>query len=173
MLALGALNQEDINFLHAGGISDLNLADKLIENGIGYFQLPLGVATNFRINDRDYVIPLAVEETSIIAALSKSAKWIRQHGEIKAWVEGQCILGQIQLAQISDFARFSRIFAENRPLLIAKANKNVCASMVQRGGGVSDLQLRHLARPDGGDMAIIHLTMNSCEAMALISLIKY
>ena len=103
LLALGALSSEDIVFLKQGGIKDFNLADKLIENVIGYFQLPLGVATNFNIDGRDYVIPLAVEETSIIAALSKSAKWIRQHGEIRTSVQGDCILGQIQFAKIRIF----------------------------------------------------------------------
>jgi hydroxymethylglutaryl-CoA reductase len=165
LLELGAMTDEDVAFLQQGAIKDLNLADKLIENVIGYFQLPLGVATNFNIDGRDYVIPLAVEETSIIAALSKSAKWIRQHGEINTWVQGDCILGQIQLAKINDFQRFSRIFSENRLCLIEKANEDVAANMVKRGGGVIDLQLRHLIREDGHDMAVIHLTMNSCDAM--------
>ncbi|MCL5272362.1 MAG: hydroxymethylglutaryl-CoA reductase, degradative [Gammaproteobacteria bacterium] len=165
LLELGAMTSEDVTFLQQGAIRDLNLADKLIENVIGYFQLPLGVATNFNIDGRDYVIPLAVEETSIIAALSKSAKWIRQHGEINTWVQGDCILGQIQLAKINDFQHFSRIFNEYRLYLIEKANKDVAANMVKRGGGVIDLQLRHLIREDGHDMAVIHLTMNSCDAM--------
>lgn len=165
LLELGAVTPEDIAFLQQGGIKDLNLADKLIENVIGYFQLPLGVATNFNINGRDYVIPLAVEETSIIAALSKSAKWIRQHGEINTWIQGDCILGQIQLAKINNFQRFSRIFEENRRYFIEKANEDVAASMVKRGGGVVDLQLRQLKREDHSDMAVIHLTMNSCDAM--------
>ncbi|MGC1181330.1 hydroxymethylglutaryl-CoA reductase, degradative [Legionella sp.] len=165
LLALGAITPEDIAFLKNGGVKDLNLADKLIENVIGYFQLPLGVATNFNINGQDYVIPMAVEETSIIAALSKSAKWIRQYGEIKTWVEGDCILGQIQLAKVNDFQKFAQVFIENRFYLIEKANQNVAANMVKRGGGVIDLQLRQLSREDGKDMAVIHLTMNSCDAM--------
>ncbi|HAU1150794.1 TPA: hydroxymethylglutaryl-CoA reductase, degradative [Legionella pneumophila] len=165
LCALGALTHEDIAFLKQGGIKDLNLADKLIENVIGYFQLPLGVATNFNIDGRDYVIPLAVEETSIIAALSKSAKWIRQHGEINTWVHGECILGQIQLAKVKDFQKFSDLFNENRQYFIEIANKDVAANMVKRGGGVTDLQVRYLKREDGQDMAVIHLTMNSCDAM--------
>ena len=165
LLALGAITPEDVLYLRQGGVQDANLADKLIENVIGYFQLPLGVATNFCIDGRDYVIPLAVEETSIIAALSKTAKWIRQCGEITTHVSGHCILGQIQLAKVGDFARFSRIFAENRQFFIEKANEDVAANMVRRGGGVIDLQLRKLSRTDGGDMAVIHLMMDSCDAM--------
>lgn len=165
LIELGALTSDDLVYLQQGGVKDLQLADKLIENVIGYFQLPLGVATNFRIDDNDYVIPLAVEETSIIAALSKTAKWIRQQGEIKTWVDGDSIIGQIQLAKVSDFARFSTIFEQNKLFLIEKANEDVAFNMVKRGGGVNDLHLRHVKRQDGADMAIIHLTMNSCDAM--------
>ncbi|STX52494.1 hydroxymethylglutaryl CoA reductase [Legionella busanensis] len=165
LVQLGALTVEDLNYLNRGGVQDTILADKLIENVIGYFQLPLGVATNFCIDDEDYVIPLAVEETSIIAALSKTAKWIRQRGNITTWVEGENILGQIQLANVRDFARFSDIFNKNKLFLIEKANEDVAYTMVRRGGGVSDLKLRHLLRDDGGNMAIIHLMMNSCDAM--------
>lgn len=165
LLALGAMTPEDVLFLRQGGIQEMTLADKLIENVIGYFQLPLGVATNFCIDGRDYVIPLAVEETSIIAALSKTAKWIRQHGEITTSVNGHCILGQIQLAKVRNFADFSRIFDENKRFFIEKSNEDVAANMVRRGGGVIDLQLRRLPRADGGDMAVIHLMMDSCDAM--------
>ena len=165
LLALGAITSDDVTYLSQGGIQDTNLADKLIENVIGYFQLPLGVATNFCIDGRDYVIPLAVEETSIIAALSKTAKWIRQQGEITTYVNGHCIIGQIQLANVSDFSKFATIFDENRQFFIEKANEDVAGNMVRRGGGVIDLQLRKLLRTDGGDMAVIHLTMDSCDAM--------
>jgi hydroxymethylglutaryl-CoA reductase len=165
LVNMGALSPDDIAYLQQGGIQDLNLADKLIENVIGYFQLPLGVATHFCIDGCDYVIPLAVEETSIIAALSKTAKWIRRCGDIVTKVDGTCIIGQIQLAKISNFPRFSAILEENKAFLIESANQDVAATMVRRGGGVRDLQLRQLPRPDGGDMAVIHLTMDSCNAM--------
>lgn len=165
LLQMGALTSDDLIYLNTGGVQDTVLADKLIENVIGYFQLPLGVATNFCIDGRDYVIPLAVEETSIIAALSKTAKWIRQQGEITTWVTGECIIGQIQLANITNFERFSAIFEENKHFLVEKANEDVAMNMVRRGGGVVDLHLRRLAREDGGVMAVIHLTMNSCDAM--------
>ncbi|MBA2711013.1 MAG: hydroxymethylglutaryl-CoA reductase, degradative [Tatlockia sp.] len=165
LLVMGALSAEDIDFFRSGAVQNTVLADKLIENVIGYFQLPLGVATNFLIDGRDYVIPLAVEETSIIAALSKTAKWIRQQGEITTQVEGECIIGQIQLAKIDNWGRFAAIFRENKAFLIEKANEDVAFNMVKRGGGVINLYLRRLARQDGGDMAVIHLTMNSCDAM--------
>lgn len=165
LLALGALSNDDVAYLSQGGVADLDLADKLIENVIGYFQLPLGVATNFCIDGQDYVIPLAVEETSIIAALSKTARWIRQCGQITTQVAGDCIIGQIQIANIRDFSRFSTIFNENKHIFIENANADVATNMVQRGGGVRDLQLRRIPRPDGGEMVVMHLLMNSCDAM--------
>jgi len=165
LIKLGALTVEDVQFLQTCGLNNFNLAEKLIENVIGYFPLPLGVATYFHIDNKDYVIPLAVEETSIIAALSKSAKWIKQSGSIKTWVSGENIIGQIQLAHVKDLKRFSLIFEQNKLFLIEKANEEVAYNMVKRGGGVTDLQLRHLSKPDGSTMAIIHLSMNSCDAM--------
>lgn len=165
LLEMGALTPDDLSFLRKGGIQDNFLAEKLIENVIGYFQLPLGVATNFCIDGHDYVIPLAVEETSIIAALSKTAKWIRQCGSISTRVDGDCILGQIQLAKVDNYGHFQKIIHANKDFLIEKANEDIAGTMVKRGGGVKDLWIRHLKRQDGGDMAIIHLTMNSCDAM--------
>lgn len=165
LIQLGALTLEDVHYLRSGGIRDPQLADKLIENVIGYFELPLGVAANFRIDGEDYVIPLAVEETSIIAALSKTAKWIRQSGEIRTRIEGHCILGQIQISKVQDVDKFINIIEANKTFLIESANEEVAGNMVSRGGGVTDLRVRILPRDDGYHMAVIHLYMNCCDAM--------
>jgi len=79
LVAMGALTSTEVTYLQNGGLQDCHLADHLIENVIGHFQMPLGVATNFYIDGQAHVIPMAVEETSIIAALSKTAKWIKPH----------------------------------------------------------------------------------------------
>lgn len=165
LLDLQAITIQDLQYLQHGGIKDITLADKLIENGIGYFQIPLGIATNFCIDAQDYVVPLAVEETSIIAALSKTAKWVKRNGEIRTWITGNCIIGQIQLAKVKNYQRFSALFNENKKFLIEQANLGVAANMLKRGGGVIDLQLRHITRPDDEAMAVIHLMMNTCDAM--------
>lgn len=174
---MGALTNEDVMYLSDGCINNLDLADKLIENVIGYFQLPLGVATNLCIDNKHVVVPMAVEETSIIAALSKTAKWVSQHGEITTEVNGDCILGQIQLADVKDFERFREIILNNKAWLIEKANEDVAASMVKRGGGVRDLQIRNLTqsnsplrkladeRSNGTNMVVLHISMDSCDAM--------
>lgn len=162
---MGVLTLADIEYLQDGGVQNTVLAEKLVENVIGYFQLPMGVATNFCIDGNDYVIPLAVEETSIIAALSKTARWVKQCGYITTEVQGDCILGQIQFANIRDFDRLSTLFSAHKNDLIQSANNVVAGSMVSRGGGIMDMQLRQLERPDGGTMAIVHLMMNCCDAM--------
>lgn len=162
---MGALTNEDVNYLADGCISDLNLADKLIENVIGYFQLPLGVATNVCVDGKNIVVPMAVEETSIVAALSKTAKWVSQFGEITTAVHGDCIIGQIQLANVKNFSRFQEIILNNKAWLIAKANEDVAASMVRRGGGVKDIEIRNVANKNDINMVVLHISMDSCDAM--------
>ena len=96
------LSDEEIQYLENGGLKSIDLGEKFIENVLGYFQMPMGVATNFVIDGKDYIIPMAVEETSIIAAASKSAKWIKESGEIKTEVIGTDIIGQIQFTKIKN-----------------------------------------------------------------------
>lgn len=164
LLAMGVLTPADVHFLETGGVQDLFLADKLIENSIGYFQLPLGVATYFKIDGQAYLIPLAVEETSIIAALSKTAKWISEQGEITTNLQGEGIIGQIQLACLKDASHFAHCFQQHQHAWIQRANTEIVPSMVQRGGGVLSLSLRLLPR-DNGVMGVIHVLMNCCDAM--------
>lgn len=159
------LSKEDLQFLKKGGLQDITLGEKFIENVVGYFQLPMGVATNFRIDHVDYVIPMAVEETSIVAAASKTAKWVREIGWIQTETLGQDIIGQIQLAKVNDFDQFSKTLHENKQKLIDSANSDVASSMVARGGGVTDLVVRSLLRPDGLTMAVVHVHLNAVDAM--------
>ncbi|MDP3269662.1 MAG: hydroxymethylglutaryl-CoA reductase, degradative [Legionella sp.] len=162
---MGALTDEDLKFFEEGGLKNNTIAENLIENAIGYFQLPLGVVTNFIIDDHNPVIPMAVEETSIIAALSKTAKWINEHGTISTSTEGDCIIGQIQIAQVKDFHHLESKLLDNKPLFIELANSTIAAGLFQRGGGVKDLYLRKISCPNGDLMAIIHLTMDPVDAM--------
>ncbi|NKB47588.1 MAG: hydroxymethylglutaryl-CoA reductase, degradative, partial [Legionellales bacterium] len=165
LMAMGALTANDIKHLSTNHQLSTDLAEKFIENVIGYFQLPLGVATNFRIDGHDYIIPMAVEETSIIAALSKSAKWIRHHGDITTHITGQTNIGQIQIARVKDFANLQAIVERNRDFLIEQANEQVAYGLVRRGGGVRDIQLRKLIRPDQQVMAVLHVHVDCVDAM--------
>lgn len=161
----GRLESRDVDFLEKGGLKDIALGEKFIENVIGYFQVPLGVATNFRIDGRDYVIPMAVEETSIVAAASKTAKWIRENGEITTEVVGADIIGQIQCAKVRDYVAFEKALLSQKNYLIEISNREVAFGLVRRGGGVTDITVRRVPRGDGTDMAVVHVMMNPCDAM--------
>jgi len=163
---MGALSSEDVSYLKAGGLQTPDLAEKFIENVIGYFQVPLGIATNFRIDGREYAIPMAVEETSIIAAASKTAKWVRENGEINTSSVGDLIIGQIQIARVSDFTRFAAVAETKKLEWIASSNSEVARGLVARGGGVKDIQVRRVSRGlEGGDMAVLHVLVDPCDAM--------
>lgn len=165
LIDMQVLDKKDIQFLNSGGIKDLDLANNFIENSIGYFQLPMGVVTNLHIDGKDLVVPMAVEETSIIAAASKTARWIREHGTLTTEILGADIIGQIQIAKVNDFAKLSDVIEQNKAQWIEELNQNPASGMFKRGGGVSDIKLRKLARPDNGDMAIIHIHLDPCDAM--------
>jgi hydroxymethylglutaryl-CoA reductase len=165
LVDMGALQPGDIEYLRKGGLKDSSYADNFIENAIGYLEIPLGVATNFRIDGRDYVIPMAVEETSIIAAASKTARWVRDCGAIKTESRGAHIIGQIQCANVANWGRFHSRLSAMKAHFITLSNREPAASLVRRGGGVNDLQIRAVERPDGGTMGVIHILLDPRDAM--------
>lgn len=162
---MGAISKEDVDFLLEGRAIDLSLAENFIENVIGYFQMPVGVAANFVIDGVSRPIPMAVEETSIIAAASKTAKWIREHGEITTEVVGKNIIGQIQIAKVKDLTRIEKYIFEEKNNLIEIANRDVAHGLKARGGGVTDIRLRKIDRGDGFMMAVIHVLADPVDAM--------
>ncbi|MCB0363218.1 MAG: hydroxymethylglutaryl-CoA reductase, degradative, partial [Bdellovibrionales bacterium] len=114
LMKMGALDPEDIRYLKGGGLQGTDLAEKFIENVIGYFQIPMGVVSNLVIDGRPRVVLMAVEETSIIAAASKTAKWIRERGSIKTEILGKNIIGQIQIAKVKDAPGFEQKVMERK-----------------------------------------------------------
>lgn len=159
------LNEDDVKFLERGGITSIDLGEKFIENTIGYFQIPIGVATNFKIDGETKLIPMAVEETSIIAAASKTAKWIRDAGELKTELIGNDIIGQVQFAKVKDPKEFQIQIENQKQFLIGLCNREVVPTLVERGGGVTDIKIRLLDRGDGFQMGVVHIHMNPCDAM--------
>lgn len=157
---MGALSDQDINFLTQGGIKSLALGEKLIENVIGYFQLPLGVAAYFHIDNKDYAIPMAVEETSIVAALSKTAKWIKSHGKITTHIEGNTCIGQLQIHNPNDFSRLTTLLEKHKQHLVSSCNTHVTHGLCLRGGGLKDIKLRQVE-----EMAVIHIYVDCVDAM--------
>ena len=164
LLQANVLTLEDVHYLKRGGIRKFDLADKLIENVIGYFQTPLGVAMNFIINGKPLIIPMATEETSIIAAASKTARWVSEHGSITTRSCRRHCLGQIQIHQVKNFENLEHICRLNQKQWIKDIHHHVIPSMVKRGGGVQDFQFRKI-KHSKGDMAVIHVFVHTCDAM--------
>ncbi|MEN9722117.1 MAG: hypothetical protein RJB38_103 [Pseudomonadota bacterium] len=160
------LSEQELATLTGEVPFSLDVAEHLIENVVGVFPLPLGVATHFRVDGREILVPMAVEETSIIAACSATAKWIGKNGHITTYAKGNLIIGQVQLPSVRDAERAREILHEKRSFLIELANACV-PGLVARGGGVRDLAIRTLPRPDGSSdsMLVLHFLCDPCDAM--------
>ena len=161
---LSDINSADVRFLKNGGMSDLDLADKCIENSIGYFQMPLGVAVHFVIDGRPVPIPMAVEETSIIASACKTAKWIKEHGSIKTSSEKRRGLGQIQIHNVKDFENLKKVLKTHEKIWVGEIHEKVIPGLFKRGGGVLGFELRKIPH-EKGEMAVIHVFINTLDAM--------
>ncbi len=159
------LDDDDISRL-AGEIPvPIEIAENLVENVLGYFPIPFGVATYFRIDGKNILIPMAVEETSIIAAASATAKWVATTGEIRTWAEGKLIIGQIQIPHCQNISKTIEVLAQNRLELIDHCN-SFLPGLVARGGGVRNLEFRRVPRDDQrGEMLVIHVLCDPCDAM--------
>ena len=170
LFELGYLAKEDIDYLKLGSVSPelkerVELTQCFIENALGYFPLPLGLASNFIINKKNYLLPMAVEETSIIASASKTARWICKSGEINTQVLGSFSIGQVQIPKVKEYERLKNCIRENFPIWKKQINEKVLPSMLKRGGGLKDYELRFIKRPDRDTMAILHLHIDTCSAM--------
>ena len=118
------LTELELNHLkNATGGIDFEHANKMIENAIGTFSLPLGIATNFKINDKDYLVPMVIEEPSVVAAASKAAKIARIHGGFQAKVDGNISIGQIQVLGV-DVDKSISIINSNSNEIIQLANSS-------------------------------------------------
>lgn len=163
---MGVLSAADVQRLRSETSDQLiDIAENCIENVLGCFAMPLGVAVGHVIDGQSRVIPMAVEETSIIAAQSKTAKWIAKQGEIRTEKLGTDIVGQLQLATVSNFQKFEQTVQAHAAAWVAQVNAKVTANLCTRGGGVKRIEARCLPRPDGQDMAVLHVYMDPCDAM--------
>ncbi|XOV83134.1 MAG: hydroxymethylglutaryl-CoA reductase, degradative [bacterium] len=143
----------------------LKVADKMIENVVGVFGLPMGVALNFLINNKDYVVPLVVEEPSIVAGLSGAARMARLGGGYTASATDPILIGQVQTVFEHDPEQAMAVLLENKADILALAN-SLHPKMVARGGGAMDIEVfHHHAEQDGRHMVVMHLLVNTCDAM--------
>ena len=144
---------------------DLHSADKMIENVIGVMGLPIGLGLNFLINGKDYVIPLAVEEPSIVAALSSAAKIFRNYGGFKAESGDPILIGQIQVVNINNLEKARSEIMSGKEEILNLAN-SFHPRMVARGGGAVDLNVKTYPMSSfEQDMLIIDLHVDTRDAM--------
>ena len=144
---------------------DLNSADKMIENVIGVMGLPIGLGLNFLINEKEYVIPLAVEEPSIVAALSSAAKITRKHGGFKAESTDPILIGQIQVVGIKDLAKARSEILSRKKEVLNLAN-SFHPRMLARGGGAKDLTVKTYPLDSfDQEMLIVDLFVDTRDAM--------
>ena len=162
----GLLSAEDVHQLATASHQlQLNVADKMIENVVGVFGLPMGVALNFFINSRDYVVPLVVEEPSIVAGLSGAARMARLGGGYTASASEPILIGQVQAVMDSDPEPAMAALLEHKEDILALAN-SMHPKMVARGGGAMDVEVfHHKAEQDGRDMVVLHLLVDTRDAM--------
>lgn len=157
------LTAEEQEILKDPDCLDMEKADHMIENVIGRFALPLGVGLNFKINGKDYLIPMVSEEPSVIAAASNAAKIIRESGGFTTSNTGSVMIAQIQLTEVADPHSAKMIIEENK-----KKIKEICnekdPTLVKFGGGMEDLDVRILDSIIG-KMVIVHLKVNTLDAM--------
>lgn len=157
------LNSAEANILLNTGLHS-EQADSMVENAIGTHALPLGIACNFQINGRDYLIPMAVEEPSVLAAVSHAAKLIRAGGGFHTESSDPIMIGQIQLLDIPDMDTAIAALEANRDMLMDEAD-SVSQSIVRRGGGSRGIEIRPFPNTPVGPMLIVHLLYDTRDAM--------
>ena len=170
------LSKDELEILQNenGGISYDN-ADKMVENAIGTFSLPLGVATNFKINDKDYVVPMVIEEPSVIAAASKGAKVARIKGGFKVTADESYSIGQIQVLNVDINSSIQKINSSSDEIIkLANSKSN---SLPKMNKGAKEITCKEIDTPSGkmliaellidvGDAMGANITNTMCEAVS-------
>lgn len=149
-------------YVQSGGGLPLEVADRMSENVVATFGLPLGLGLNFRINGRDVLVPMAVEEPSVVAAASNAARLVRVGGGFTGKASEPVMTAQVQLDEVPQLEEAQDRLTAAHAQIIEAAHRAI-PRMVARGGGVRDIELRVLSRDEG--IVVVHLYVNVGEAM--------
>ncbi|RLG20295.1 hydroxymethylglutaryl-CoA reductase, degradative [Candidatus Micrarchaeota archaeon] len=160
---LAKLDAEEVKLLEKFGALDEPTANRMIENVVGSYSLPLGIATNFKINGKDYLIPFAIEEPSVVAAASNGAKIARAGGGFRTSSDEPVMIGQIQLVGVKNENEALKLIAERRHDLLKMAEA-VDPTLKKYGGGPVGLEVKKLKGPRG-TLVLVHLLVNVADAM--------
>ena len=158
------LSDEEARILreHTGFCSES--ADRMVENAIGVFPLPLAIAANFKLNGEDVLLPMVVEEPSVLAAASNAANLLRSGQGIQTHSTEPIMIGQIQVLDFDDLGVARARLESSAKQLVALANE-VNPRLLKRGGGAQNLEVRVFPETAVGPMIVLHLHVNVCDAM--------
>ncbi len=168
MAQMLGLTKEDLHILSGDEGLRADQADHMVENALGVMGMPLGLCANMRVNGRDWLIPMVIEEASVVAAASHAAKLLRVSGGVTVDVSPPHMIGQLQILDVPDAAAAEAAILECKDELLASAN--ACdEALINVGGGALDVVVRHLA-PMGADdpvgpMLVVHLVVDVRDAM--------
>jgi len=159
-----SLTDDEVALLAQPGALSVERANGMVENVIGTFELPLGVAGNFTVNGRDYLVPMAVEEPSVVAAASFMAKLAREGGGFEASSTGPLMRAQVQVIGITDpyGARLALLRAREEILAVANSRDKV---LIGLGGGCRDIEVHVFGDTPRGAMVVMHLIVDVRDAM--------
>ena len=163
-VAAAGLSQADHALLAQPGGLPLTLANGMIENVVGTFELPFGIATNFTVNGKDYLVPMAVEEPSVVAAASYMARIARTTGGFRTSSTQPIMRAQVQLLGVSDpeGARHKLLAARDEIVTAANARDKVLVSL---GGGCRDIEVHVFPQTPRGPIVVMHLLVDVRDAM--------
>jgi hydroxymethylglutaryl-CoA reductase len=158
------ITSEDLALFKRNGALSIEQADHMIENAIGTFQLPLGVARNFLIDGRDVPVPMAIEEPSVIAGASFMAKLTRPAGGFKTECDLPEMIGQMQILDLTEPLKARQELLSNKNVLLEEAAKSD-PTLVKLGGGPRDVEVRLVDSPTRPPFLVLHLIMDVRDAM--------
>ncbi len=164
LVGLGFLTPEDLPILNNKDALSLEQADNMIENVVGLYALPLGVALNFMVNGREVLVPMVVEEPSVVAGASYMAKLARGGGGFQASTTAPEMIGQLQILDIADPHTAREKILENKAALLDEI-ADVDPILTKFGGGPRDIEARVLPSSTLGDFLVVHLIFDVRDAM--------
>jgi len=159
----GELTDEEATALAGFGGMDPAIPDRMVENAVGSFQLPLGIAVNFVINGKDYLIPMAIEEPSVVAAASNAARMARERGGFFTSSTTPVMIGQVQVTNVKDPSRVKHMLLEKKQPILDLANQQD-PMLLKVGGGARDLEVRVIHTLHGPNV-IVHILVDVRDAM--------
>ncbi|GAB4544692.1 MAG: hydroxymethylglutaryl-CoA reductase, degradative [Anaerolineae bacterium] len=164
VMAAAGLSDEEGDILSGAAGLQSDMADHMIENVVGIHGLPLGIATNFLINGRDVLVPMAIEEPSVVAGASFAARLVREGGGFHTSSTPSHMIAQMQVLDVSNLyaARFELLAQKERLLDLANQTDPL---ILKLGGGARDLEVRVIEESPAGPMLVVHLIYDTLDAM--------